>query len=106
MAELAVEVAYAPCRTMQFCFNPHGEFMRNVFKSIADWLGTIGDCPFCGNFAWSTFHDCPAMRGKSANEIVNIVADKVDDILRDEPADRFTHDLYDSMGELKEKFNE
>jgi hypothetical protein len=67
------------------------------------WL-TGGECPICGQHAWSWCHKCPALKGLSDQATVNLLLNKVRNILDDEPADRFVHGAYEACEKLESVF--
>lgn len=81
-----------------------------IWKFI-NWLDEVrywlfgGVCPFCERYAVPCLgHDCPAMRGKSPDQIVAITTEKIRDILKDEPADKLVHGAFEACDGLEKAF--
>jgi hypothetical protein len=71
------------------------------------WFWLAGDvCPICGGHAWYWCHKCPVLKGLSDQATVNLLLNKVRNILDDEPGDRFVHGAYEACEKLESAFEE
>jgi hypothetical protein len=68
------------------------------------WHLVKDECPFCGKRCILGFHDCEKFSDLTAPQCVNLIASKVRDILKDDPADRQVYGVYVAMDELEKKF--